>query len=234
MAAAPPSPPQRTPGTPGCSELQAITTERGKLDERMRAAIDRAREYEVTWAQIATALGMRHRQGAEQLHRRLRNERDRARHAILPNAPSAVAQPASSTETPKQAAGRARDAARSARSQLVGLNPRKARTGLLLDLDSAAIAMRRCLADVQNRADIADQRNRDKDGDERPAWQHHLPAGWENDAMSCADNLRSIADHISDLARTHAQAVIDHSTARQQMQTAQSPGPQTRPPTRKE
>lgn len=210
------------------SELQAITAERSRLDERMGAAIDRARDFGLTWAQIATALGMRHRQGAEQLRRRLRNDPDRAHRAILQDSPSGTAQPANRAKTPEQTAARAVDEARSARSQLVGLDPAKPRTGLLRDLDSAALAMRRCLADLQNRADRADQRNKDKDGNERPAWQHHLPTGWEDDAIGCADKLKSIADHISDLARTHAQAVVGHSAARQHVQVAQA---ETQPPT---
>jgi hypothetical protein len=94
--------------------------------------------------------------------------------------------------------------------------------GLWRCQQAATLAMRRCPADLQNRAGIADKRNKDKDGNERPAWQDYLSTGWEDDAISCADKLKSIADHISDLARAYAQAVTDHSAARQHVQVAQA------------
>jgi hypothetical protein len=197
------------------SELRTIAAERSRLDERERAAIDTAREFGLTWAQIATALGMHHRQGAQQRQQRLRKDSDPAPQVINQGSLPGAVQRGDRGEDPERAAKRAVDVARWARSELVGLNPHKPRAGFPQDLDTATLAMRRCLADLQNRGYIADQGNRDEDGKERPAWQHHLPAGWEAHALSCASRLRGIADHAIDLARMHAQAVSDHNAARQ-------------------
>jgi hypothetical protein len=204
------------------SELRSITAERGKLDDRERTAIDKARELGLTWAQIATALGMRHRQSAQQLRRRLRNDSAHARHTILQDPPPGR-EHLNRAEDPVRAAELAAGVAAWARSQLASPDPRKSRTGLQRDLDLATIAMQRCLDDMQNRAAIADERNRDKGGGERPASQHRLPTEWEGDAIDCASRLRSIADQAIALARMHAQAVSDHNTASRRARTAQTP-----------
>jgi hypothetical protein len=195
------------------TKLKAIATERASLDERERAAIDKAREFEMTWAQIATALGMHHRQGAQQRRRRL--HQDPPQQGRLRGAPASTAQPKDAQEDLERIAEHAVDVARWARSQLVGLKPLGPRTGVLRDLDALTIDMRRRLSDLRNRGGIADQRNRDKDNNERPAWEHHLATGWEADTIDCAGKLRSIAERASDLARMHAQAVSDHNTASQ-------------------
>jgi hypothetical protein len=207
------------------AELQSITTERTKLDERERVAIDKARELGLTWAQIATALGMRHRQAAQQLHRRLRNEPQPALKSVFQCSPSGATQPENHAEGPERAAERADSVAEWARSQLLGQDPHTAHAGLLRDLDAAALTLRRCLADLKNRAVIADERNMDNDGEPRPALQKRLPAGWEAEAIDCAGKLRNIADHIGALARTHAQAVADHTAARRHARTAQARHP---------
>jgi hypothetical protein len=202
-------------------KLSTIAAERASLDERERTAIDKAREFGMTWAQIATALGMHHRQGAQQRHRRL--HQDSPQQGSLQGAPASTAQPRDAQEYPERIAERAVEVAEWARSQLVGLDPSGPRTGALRDLDALTIDMRRRLADLRNRGDLADQRNRDKDNNERPAWEHRLATGWEADTIDCASNLRSIADHIRDLARMHAQAVSDHNAASQARKARHTP-----------
>src|SRR5689334_8741694 len=101
------------------SELQAVAAERSRLDEREGAAIDKAREHGLTWAQIATALGMHHRQGAQQRYRRLRKNPDPAGRVIDQSSLPGTVEEEDCTRTPELAAKRAADAARWARSELV-------------------------------------------------------------------------------------------------------------------
>jgi hypothetical protein len=203
------------------SELRAIADERGRLDERELTAIDKAREFGMTWSQIATALGMHHRQGAEQRHRRLHQAPDPLRQGSL-QATGASAPPASGEGDPEHDAQRAVEVAAWARAKLVGLDPHGPRSGALRDLDTVTLAMRRCLVDLRNRADIADRGNRNKDGSERPAWEHRVATGWEASAIDSAMRLRNIADQVTDLARMHAKAVSNHNNARHQRKARQA------------
>ena len=83
--------------------------------------------------------------------------------------------------------------------------------------------MQRCLSDVLNRGELADLQN--QRGDDQSALDQHLGAGWETHAIYCASELRSVADHITALARTHDQAVSCHTGARQMsLHPAKTPG----------
>ncbi|MEU3457774.1 hypothetical protein ABZ671_29915 [Micromonospora sp. NPDC006766] len=52
-------------------ELADLASARAQLDERELTLIERARQQGVTWAEIATALGLASRQAAEQRRQRL-------------------------------------------------------------------------------------------------------------------------------------------------------------------
>jgi len=179
------------------SQLEAIAAERASLDERERIAIDYARELRITWAQIAAALGLHHRQGAQQRHRRLQQD-----------------SPAEPGKDPREIAERVVEAATQARRQLVGIGPHGKRAGAQRDLDRAVIDMQRCLIDVLNRGDIADLQN--QRSEDQSAMDQQLATGWETHAIYCASKLRTVADRITALARMHAQAVSDHTSARQE------------------
>jgi hypothetical protein len=179
------------------SELASIAAARAALDNRERIAIGNARILGVTWTQIATALGLHHRQGAQQRYQRLQ-QGHQGRKVSDPVAPAPLA---------NDTAERALDAAAWVRSQLVGDGP-YGRSEVLRHVDRILHDLRRRLDALQRTGEITDRRNRN-----RQALDQQLITGWEPSVIDCAARLRNVAGQINDLARMHAQAVADHKSA---------------------
>jgi hypothetical protein len=90
-----------TPQLSRYSKLASIAADRAALDNRERIAISNARILGATWTQIATTLGLHHRQGTQQRYQRLQQGRQGR------NVSGPVARSPSANDT----AGRALDAA---------------------------------------------------------------------------------------------------------------------------
>jgi hypothetical protein len=165
-------------------ELASIAEARRQIDQREFVAIRNARHKGATWAQIATALGLQHRQGAQQRFTRLRD--DSPSHEATPAAISAPDRAAISAE-----------AASWAREQLLGTGP-YGRSGAQSDLNEVTHELGRCWAELRHRTERAALR--------KPLRQDGEPlsvTGWESRAMRHALRLKQVAVRIHDLARMH-------------------------------